>query len=1285
MANFFYWFYTKTRKQQTLFFTSLLLFTTIIAFIASNVRLEENITSLIPVDEEMVEVGEALQGLEMNNRLVFHLYFDDLLSAEPEELIAAYEALSDTLSEGEYSPYITEITGNVPDEQIAVLHQYYLNNLPFYLQKEDYELLEKRINDGAIASSLNKFYKALMSPLGIGAKKIMVKDPLGFASIPLERAKSLQLNDNFSLYKNLILSKDQKHLIFFAVLANPPGETSKNGELIEKLEALIPAYESKYSNVEIDYFGSAAVAVANAGRIKKDIMITVTLSVVILFLFICFFYRNLTTFFIVVLPGVFGALMALAVLTMVRDSISVISLGVGSVLLGITIDYALHFFTHYKHEKDVSVLFRDLTTPLLLSSITTACAFLSLLFIRSTALQDLGIFVAVSVVSAVLFTLVVLPHFILRKHSKENQAAHKQNLIERLVGGLAGYDLHRKKWVILLFVVLTGISLFTWQNFSFESDMLELNYMPDDLARSQERIDAISTFTANNIHVAVRGADMWEALEANAPLVTKLENLHTRDSIYGYISLNSIIPSKAVQQQRLHEWNSFWEKHSTDSVLSTLYMEAGELGFREGTFKGFGDLLNREYNSIDIEQAEAVLSVFGDDLIINNPDGSVSLVSSVKLAAKDKPEILSQLALLPEVIIMDRSFLTSKLVTLLQEDFNLLVNISLGVVFVIVLLTFGRIEIALIVFAPILLSWLWVLGIMGVFGLSFNIINIIVCTFIFGLGIDYSIFVIRGLTQEYKYGVSNLKSYKTSIILSAVTTLTGIGVMIFAQHPALQSIAALAIIGILSVIFLTFTIEQSLFNFLILNRKKKGVVPYTFLSLLFTVASFAGFLIGCLLLFIVRLFFLIPMGPKRKKKEVFHWLIMIFSRFIIYLTANNKKTIVDKANIDFCKPSVIISNHHSFIDILLLLMFNRKVVMVTNDWVYYSPFFGKSVQYADFILASKGLENQLDKIQLLIDEGYSIIVFPEGTRSGTFELRRFHKGAFYLADYFKLDVQPVIIHGTSVVMPKGDDFYLKNSDITVKFLPRIKHDDLSYGDNYSERTKNISRYFKDEYQKLRNEIETPGYFKEILVKNFIYKGPVLEWYLKVKYRLEKSYQLFHELVPRNCRVVDLGCGYGFISYSLGWSASGREIFAMDYDKSKIQVAQNCPVKPGNITFAHGDVVNAEFGDADIFIISDVLHYLTLEEQKIVMHKMVHHTLPGGKIIVRDGDSEKEDKHKSTRMTEFFSVGIGFNKTRNEMNYISGDMMRKFAEENNFTLDIIDDSSKTSNTIFVLTR
>ena len=1283
MGNFFYWIYKITGRYKIASLSVLFVFMALCIYTLTTAKFEEDILSVVPKNEKVLKVGSALEGLKLNNQLVVHLYLKDSTQTNPQQLIETAQTVEDSLLKNA-SEYIADIEAEVSDSLMLSLYDYYYQNLPFYLEAGDYEAIAERTSPEGVTTSIQKFYRSLMSPVGIVTRKMMVKDPLSLTSFPLLRAGELQLDENFKIYSGHIVTGDEKHLIFLINLANPANETKNNGLLVHYLEGLKTQIEAENNAVVLEYFGSAAVAVANASRVKTDVYLTVGIAMVLLFVFISLFYRRIWAFFIIVLPGAFGALAGITILVLLRDSISVISLAVGSVLLGTTIDYALHFFTHSKTQKDRLQLFKDLAWPTLLCSITTACAFFSLLFIRSSALQDLGIFAGASVTMSALFTLIVLPHFSV--YSGEEQEEKQPNFVEKAVQKMATYPLHKKMGAWLVFGALTLVSLFTWTNFGFDSDMLKLSYMPDDLAEYEEHLNEISNVSANKIFVATSGADIWDALEKSQELVKKLDQLDETDQILSYIALNKMIPPRSVQKERLERWNTFWNQEKKEQVVGAIDQNAGELGFAPGTFKDFSQMLSSANGEITDQSAEVMLEAFGDNFITREKSGEVAIIAKVNVDPDKKQEILSQLENVPQAIILDRGYLTSKLVVLLKEDFNKLVNISFLVVLIIVLLSYGRIELSLIALLPIAVSWLWVLGMMGAFNIQFNIVNVIICTFIFGLGIDYSIFMLKGLLNEYTTGEKHLPNYKKSIILSVFTTMAGIGVMVFAEHPSLKSIALLAVIGILSVVLITFVLQPLLFNFFMGKRKRKRVMPFTLSSLWFTIFAFVYFLLGCILLLVIRAIFVLPLGSLKFRKKVFHYILMLFCRSLTAVTVNFRKEFVDRSNLNFDKPSLIIANHHSFIDIILMLTFSPKVVMVTNDWVYNSPFFGLSVKFADFILASKGVENQLDKIERLIQEGFSIIVFPEGTRSETFKLRRFHKGAFFLAEQYKLDVQPVILHGTNLVMTKGDDFYLKNNKVTIKCLPRIKHDDPAFGEGYSQRTKKISAHFKAEYNKLRREVETPSFFKETLVKNFIYKGPVLEWYLRVKLKLENYYELFHEMIPYNARVVDIGCGYGYVSYALGLSSEDREILGIDYDGEKVNVAQECPVKPDNIQFDVGDAVTYETGKADVFLISDVLHYLLVEEQVKVMNSMLSNLNEGGMIIIRDGDSSREkNRHKGSELTEVFSTGTGFNKTRNALNFISAEFVEDFAQKNNLQLEIIDNTKRTSNVIFVLKR
>ncbi|MBF0965349.1 MAG: hypothetical protein HXK17_08330, partial [Alloprevotella sp.] len=107
---------------------------------------------------------------------------------------------------------------------------------------------------------------------------------------------------------------------------------------------------------------------------------------------------------------------------------------------------------------------------------------------------------------------------------------------------------------------------------------------------------------------------------------------------------------------------------------------------------------------------------------------------------------------------------------------------------------------------------LWILGSMSIFGLSFNLVNVILATFIFGQGDDYSIFVTEGLLYEYTYGRKLLAAYKRSILLSAVIMLIGVGTLAFAQHPALSSLGGLTIVGMGSVVAATLLLPAPVFS-----------------------------------------------------------------------------------------------------------------------------------------------------------------------------------------------------------------------------------------------------------------------------------------------------------------------------------------------------------------------------------------------------------------------------------------------------------------------------------------
>jgi 2-polyprenyl-3-methyl-5-hydroxy-6-metoxy-1,4-benzoquinol methylase len=290
----------------------------------------------------------------------------------------------------------------------------------------------------------------------------------------------------------------------------------------------------------------------------------------------------------------------------------------------------------------------------------------------------------------------------------------------------------------------------------------------------------------------------------------------------------------------------------------------------------------------------------------------------------------------------------------------------------------------------------------------------------------------------------------------------------------------------------------------------------------------------------------------------------------------------------------------------------------------------------------------------------------------------------------EMDIIPVLFHGNGQAISKHDPFYLKDAVLASRILKRIDFKEMmSYGESYQERAKKISRMFRQEHATFASETDRDGnpYYRYKLIKNYIYKGPVLEWYLRVKIAMEKDYKHFESLIsPNDTTITDIGCGYGFLAYMLTFRSDTRTITGIDYDKDKIEVANHNFSKNKQLNFISADASEIEFNHSDIFILSDVLHYLPKEKQNKILLQCIRKLNDNGKIIIRDGDSKKEKKHLRTRLSEIFSTKIlNFNKTKNELYFFSTEEILNFTNENNMSLQIFDNDQYGSNTLYMMEK
>jgi len=195
--------------------------------------------------------------------------------------------------------------------------------------------------------------------------------------------------------------------------------------------------------------------------------------------------------------------------------------------------------------------------------------------------------------------------------------------------------------------------------------------------------------------------------------------------------------------------------------------------------------------------------------------------------------------------------------------------------------------------------------------------------------------------------------------------------------------------------------------------------------------------------------------------------------------------------------------------------------------------------------------------------------------------------------------------------------------------------------------------------------------------------------LKVKLRLEKNYTFYQNLIPPKASIVDIGCGYGFLSYMLAFLSENRKITGIDFDENKIAIANNCKEKNDNINLYHGNALDYNYNKSDVFILSDVLHYLPENQQEQLILKCIENLNSHGMIIIRDADNELGKRHIGTRITEFFSTKFGFNKTldnNKHLYFVSRSTINNIIiKYSGLQMDVIDNSKFTSNIFYIIKK
>ncbi len=170
------------------------------------------------------------------------------------------------------------------------------------------------------------------------------------------------------------------------------------------------------------------------------------------------------------------------------------------------------------------------------------------------------------------------------------------------------------------------------------------------------------------------------------------------------------------------------------------------------------------------------------------------------------------------------------------------------------------------------------------------------------------------------------------------------------------------------------------------------------------------------------------------------------------------------------KTYVVISNHQSMIDIIVIQHLYRKYSWVSKAENFSYPFLGMLMKISDDIKLERDNPQSLARLvrncSRKLSQGTSIIIFPEGTRTPDGEIKRFKEGAFRIAQLAKVPVLPVLLDGTREVLPKTGILMKASSKFRLRVLDEIPYETFKDEDP-RKLADNINQLMSDELLRMR--------------------------------------------------------------------------------------------------------------------------------------------------------------------------------------------------------------------------
>ena len=689
-----------------------------------------------------------------------------LLSSDNEgEVQAAVRAMAVVL---EKLPDIANVEWQVQDKDIVQrqqeLYPYRFSILDPAVRKQllnnEFEQVQKR--------ALTNLY----SPLNVGRNSI-IDDPFGFFSeLNLNRKNDFKVQVSNSLLK-VTESVRPTYMMMFT-LAGKVSSPSLQNRILSKIKTEENTLNQR--GITLTMSGMLLHSAAGAEQANKEITTIGLGSLLGITIMMLFVFRHFKPLLLMISAVTIGCLSALAVTTLVFERVHLITLAFGMGLVGVSIDYALHFLCQ-RSVSSVSVTIDKIILGLALGLFSSVMAYAAQALAPFPGLQQMAVFSVVGLCTSWLTVILCFPFWTRNYAQQTLSVAIKLDRFRQVFPRLE----NRPVVIGLGLLICILFSVNTLLSSNYADDVRLLQSSPESLLEQDKTVQQQIIASGSSQFLLIQADDIERCLQKEEQLSSILEQLVFDKLIGGYQSVSSFLPSLQRQNENIRLVEKLYEQqlesYYTSISLSPQNVIEAQKIMDQATMQSLS-------SQVWLSQ-EA--SNEGKDLIVRQVEhGAATLIRFTGTIDEEAVRTLQKLSIEDDAVVyIDRVQNISKVIGVYRSEvINLIILAYLGVI--LVLFSRYKMQVWRVITPPILATAFTLTAIVYL-GYGINIFHLMALILVLGIGLDMGIFLHESHEAPHTW---------LAVSLSAYTSLLAFGLLVLSDTPVLHHFGLTVLLGL---------------------------------------------------------------------------------------------------------------------------------------------------------------------------------------------------------------------------------------------------------------------------------------------------------------------------------------------------------------------------------------------------------------------------------------------------------------------------------------------------------